>query len=886
MAARGLWAPMMLLALGLLFPSATDAGQLAHLALGQKDIVVATDAPRALQSEVTGTITTDGTAVTKTVSTPGDKITLTFTELPGSYVSLQTSGNFYPYTKVSILDWDGTPRTWTNIGGFIDKTRLDPLAPVGSTYKITLVPRSDAPTGTATFRLWDVPPDDPGEIAIDGPAETMTISRPGQNAYRTFWGDEGDVIFTTIGTGFYEYAKVYLIDADAPPNTPALQAVNFGQTYIDRFVLTHDSHYRIYLDPTGSSASQTGSAAFRIYSVPPDDTSTLAIGGDSQQMTVSSRGQRSERLFQGFKGQTVSLSISNVPGIWYYTRIGIFDPDGVPLASRNLTGGGVLALPLFTKTGTYKVWLDPPGASTGSITVRLTGTPGGSVAISGLANVGQTLAASANFSSPPATSWEYQWQRCNAAGASCSELFGQTGPTYPVEQADVGSTLRVVVKGTNVNGSTTLTSPQTRVVLGPIPSLLASFEPELHYAQNDGYRADSAAAITNSHSVSLGVYSNYLIEQNGIGILAASDPTVPPRSPDSDPPALLTQDFLRPGTYPSGVAVNSGDFLDEHNETESADAQYMHTHGYADVVYSRYLQTPSGDAYLQYWFFYYYNPKEFSVLGLGEHEGDWEMVQYHLGSSSSLPQWATYSQHHGGETCAWSGVPKTASGRPIAYVAEGSHANYFWSGTHDIYKGPLTFHDYTNELGDQYVPQNLENVSDPPQWMRWPGSWGASNGAAASPTSPTLHSQWDDPATYEASAAPCTSPSSPRALLELKSGKSSNTRAGGRLTGTASGPLPPFPKVSIRRSGSKLIVRYCFSSVPTSRAQRPFQIITAVDSTRRDRMPPFTLRSRVTLPCGRVVSPLGYAKGPLVLRVAVMGKTGAETPSRTYRVPN
>jgi hypothetical protein len=112
---------------------------------------------------------------------------------------------------------------------------------------------------------------------------------------------------------------------------------------------------------------------------------------------------------------------------------------------------------------------------------------------------------------------------------------------------------------------------------------------------------------------------------------------------------------------------------------------------------------------------------------------------------------------------------------------------------------------------------------------------------------------------------------------------------GGRATGNAaretSIPLPPYPEVSIRRSGSTLIVRYCFSSVPTSRERAPWQIITAVDSKKRDQLPPFTLRTKMRLPCGRVESWLGYAKPPLVLRVAIMSRTGAQTPSRTYRIP-
>jgi hypothetical protein len=472
------------------------------------------------------------------------------------------------------------------------------------------------------------------------------------------------------------------------------------------------------------------------------------------------------------------------------------------------------------------------------------------------------------------------------AGASCVDLFGGTGPNYTVDQADVGSTLRIRVKGTNASGSTTATSPPTWLVLPPILTLLANFQPELRYAQNEGYRADSAAEISNSHSSSPGAYSNYLFTPSGFYILAASDPTAPlPREDHWDPLPLLTLDFLRPGSYSIGVSVDSADFLDEHDETEESDAYYMHTHGYADVAYARYAEVSSSEVYLQYWFFYYYNPKQFSVIGVGEHEGDWEMVQYRL-DRTATPQTATYSQHKGGEACSWSAVPKTSSGRPVAYVGEGSHANYFWAGDHPLPWGPFTFRDYTNELGDQYVPANLEDVSNPPQWMRWPGIWGASGG---SPTGPYSHSQWADPRGYENAAEPCTTPSG--AWLDLKAVESRDRpergqdRAQGPVHGQLSVIAPPFPKINVTRAGQRITVRYCFATTPKDPSRKPWQIITAVDSTRHDQIPPFVLRTRVTLPCGRVVSALGRAKPPRVVRVAIMSRTGAQTPSSTYSIP-
>jgi Concanavalin A-like lectin/glucanases superfamily len=57
-----------------------------------------------------------------------------------------------------------------------------------------------------------------------------------------------------------------------------------------------------------------------------------------------------------------------------------------------------------------------------------------------------------------------QWQRCNATGAACVSISGATDTTYVITDADVGSTLRVVVTATNGAGSSAATSAATTVV--------------------------------------------------------------------------------------------------------------------------------------------------------------------------------------------------------------------------------------------------------------------------------------------------------------------------------------------------------------------------------------------------------------------------------------
>ena len=84
--------------------------------------------------------------------------------------------------------------------------------------------------------------------------------------------------------------------------------------------------------------------------------------------------------------------------------------------------------------------------------------------ISGTAVAGQTLAATPGTWSGGPTSFGYQWQRCDASGNGCGDIAGATGPSYVLADADVGSTIRVVVTGRSSLGSATATSAPTPVV--------------------------------------------------------------------------------------------------------------------------------------------------------------------------------------------------------------------------------------------------------------------------------------------------------------------------------------------------------------------------------------------------------------------------------------
>jgi hypothetical protein len=84
--------------------------------------------------------------------------------------------------------------------------------------------------------------------------------------------------------------------------------------------------------------------------------------------------------------------------------------------------------------------------------------------ISGTPKVGQTLTADPGSWSGNPTSFAYQWQRCDADVAACSDVIGATGKTYSVTGADLGYRLRVVVTAKNAKGSDSAMSAITAIV--------------------------------------------------------------------------------------------------------------------------------------------------------------------------------------------------------------------------------------------------------------------------------------------------------------------------------------------------------------------------------------------------------------------------------------
>jgi hypothetical protein len=92
--------------------------------------------------------------------------------------------------------------------------------------------------------------------------------------------------------------------------------------------------------------------------------------------------------------------------------------------------------------------------------------------IDGRAEQGRTLSASRGMWTGGSLSYAYRWVRCGLDGGrpdggNCGFVLGATRSNYELTGADVGFRVRVRVTATNADGSRTVASNPTAVVVGP-----------------------------------------------------------------------------------------------------------------------------------------------------------------------------------------------------------------------------------------------------------------------------------------------------------------------------------------------------------------------------------------------------------------------------------
>jgi hypothetical protein len=387
-----------------------------------------------------------------------------------------------------------------------------------------------------------------------------------------------------------------------------------------------------------------------------------------------------------------------------------------------------------------------------------------------------------------------------------------------------------------------------------IAALLQRYRPVVHYDSQESFYADSVAIMTDR--VTPGRQPGPCnVLKNAAGKVIAS------AKPSAGQPQL-NLGFLRM-KYANGSAAARDDYLDATGRDYVADARRMHElPQYRNEIYGHAVQDEKGRLYLQYFFFYYYNDKAF--MGIGLHEGDWEVIQIRL-DRQNKPNVLAYSQHREGARASWADAvkAKTPDGPvPVVYAARGSHACYFRPGVH---KEAPVVPDYCDAKGPRIRPKVVVVSDNSPAWVRWPGRWGSTPRRnyfeSDSPRGPRQKWQWREPARFHATSRPA-----PHGVARALPKEA----------------VAPAPTIAVHRDDGHAVIDYRFKK-PTGDQPPPVGILVSIDAP-DDESPPATYNFPVTGLEGSVQHPLELEPRSYEVRVTAFSQAGEAGDAVTRRL--
>jgi YD repeat-containing protein len=217
-------------------------------------------------SDVTGTITPGGSAVTVTTTVPAQDARLIFNGTANQRVSLLVSSVTNANEDVVLLNPNGSTaalmEVFTGYTSFLD---VQTLATTG-TYTVWIhhISPSD---GSQTLQLYNVPADVTGTITVAGTGIGVTTTVPGQNAVLTFSGTSGQHISVSVSSSTYagSYSNPYYscsLTLQNPDGSTAL--TNFcgqGAATIGSLTLGSTGTYTIVVNPLEAT---TGSVVVQV----------------------------------------------------------------------------------------------------------------------------------------------------------------------------------------------------------------------------------------------------------------------------------------------------------------------------------------------------------------------------------------------------------------------------------------------------------------------------------------------------------------------------------------------------------------------------------------------------------------------------------------------
>jgi YD repeat-containing protein len=313
-------------------------------------------------ADASGSITPGGSSSSVTTTTPGQNANLMLNDTGGHPVKLTvTNLTIGGSTVLKILNPDGTTLFSTSIaasGSVIES----PTLPANGLYTIAIDPQGTN-IGSITLTVSDLPADVTGTITMNGPPILVTLGVPEQKARLSLTPGRmslllDNITITQSSVSLYDPSGVVLWTFAVSPTT----------FFLEPYTTTSPGTYTLVIDPVGA---YTGSMTVSAYNIPPDVSGTIVAGGSPVTVSITAPGQNAAITFSGTAGQQISLNLSSVTITG--SNVSIINPDGSTLTSLTGVGtsGAFIDAKTLPATGTYRIFIDPNIAYTGSVTLTL-----------------------------------------------------------------------------------------------------------------------------------------------------------------------------------------------------------------------------------------------------------------------------------------------------------------------------------------------------------------------------------------------------------------------------------------------------------------------------------------------------------------------------------
>lgn len=214
----------------------------------------------------------------------------------------------------------------------------------------------------------------------------------------------------------------------------------------------------------GGSATATSQPSATVAAAVPSNTAAPTISGSAvsgQALTASPGTWAGTPGSYAYQWQRCDAAGANC------TAIGGAGAQSYTLTGSEV-GNRVRVLVTSTNSAGSASAASQPSAAVADVAPTNTASP----TISGAATEGTRLTSTDGTWQGTATSVSYQWQSCDASGASCAAITGATSSTYVVQNADHGHALRLVVTKSNQSGSGIGTSDPTQPAVGNLPAIV------------------------------------------------------------------------------------------------------------------------------------------------------------------------------------------------------------------------------------------------------------------------------------------------------------------------------------------------------------------------------------------------------------------------------